>query len=38
LLNLMAPEEAADLRRLLEYPEDSAGGLMTSEQVSIPRG
>lgn len=38
LLNLMEPEEAADLRRLLAYPEDSAGGLMTPEQVSVPQG
>jgi CBS domain-containing protein len=38
LLNLMEPEEAADLRRLLAYPEDSAGGLMTVDQVSVPQG
>jgi CBS domain-containing protein len=38
LLNLMEPEEAADLRRLLTYSEDSAGGLMTSELVSVPQG
>jgi len=38
LLNLMEPEEAGDLRRLLAYPEDSAGGLMTPEQVSVPQG
>jgi magnesium transporter len=38
LLSLMEPEEAADLRRLLAYPEDSAGGLMTPDQVSVPLG
>ncbi len=38
LLDLMEPEEAADLRHLLTYPEDSAGGLMTPEQVSVPQG
>ena len=38
LLSLMEPEEAADLRRLLSYPEDSAGGLMTPDQVSVPLG
>jgi Mg/Co/Ni transporter MgtE len=34
----MEPEEAADLRKLLSYPEDSAGGLMTVDQVSVPEG
>lgn len=38
LLDLMHPEEAADLRKLLSYPDDSAGGLMTTEQVSVPQG
>jgi len=38
LLELMEPKEAADLRRLLAYPEDTAGGLMTTEQVSVPSG
>lgn len=38
LLSLMEPEEAADLRKLLSYPEDTAGGLMTTEQVSVPSG
>jgi Mg2+ transporter MgtE len=38
LLDLMEPEEAADLRQLLSYPENSAGGLMTVEEVSVPRG
>lgn len=38
LLGLMEAEEAADLRQLLSYPEDSAGGLMTVEEVSIPQG
>jgi len=38
LLDLMEPEEAADLRLLLSYPDDSAGGLMTVDQVMVPRG
>jgi magnesium transporter len=38
LLDRMEPEEAEDLRKLLAYPEDSGGGLMTSEMVSIPAG
>jgi magnesium transporter len=38
LLDLMEPEEAADLRMLLSYPDDSAGGLMTSEQITVPIG
>lgn len=38
LVDLMEPEEAEDLRRLLSYPEDSAGGLMTPDYVSVPIG
>ena len=33
LLNLMANEEAEEVRGLMEYPDDSAGGLMTTEYV-----
>ncbi|GAA3682771.1 CBS domain-containing protein [Nonomuraea antimicrobica] len=36
LLALMEPGEAAPVRRLLTYPEDSAGGVMTSEPVILP--
>ncbi|TDD01820.1 magnesium transporter [Nonomuraea deserti] len=36
LLALMEPEEAAPVRRLLTYPVDSAGGVMTSEPVILP--
>ncbi|WP_246064267.1 MULTISPECIES: CBS domain-containing protein [Nonomuraea] len=36
LLALMEPDEAAPVRRLLSYPVDSAGGVMTSEPVILP--
>ncbi|MEV1169825.1 CBS domain-containing protein [Nonomuraea sp. NPDC049784] len=36
LLALMEPDEAAPVRRLLTYPETSAGGVMTSEPVILP--
>ncbi|TMR31420.1 magnesium transporter [Nonomuraea zeae] len=36
LLALMEPREAAPVRRLLPYPDDSAGGVMTSEPVVLP--
>ncbi len=35
LLELMPEAEAADVQELLEYPEDSAGGLMTTEFVAL---
>ena len=35
LLNLMDRDEAAGVRKLLSYPEDSAGGLMNSEYVAV---
>lgn len=35
LLALMEKEEADDVRKLLAYPEDSAGGIMTTEFASI---
>ncbi|MEN6409381.1 MAG: CBS domain-containing protein [Anaerolineaceae bacterium] len=38
LIDLMEDEEAEDVRRLLGYPEDSAGGLMTTEYVAIRPG
>ncbi len=38
LLEQMEPEEARDVKELLAYDEDSAGGLMTTELVSISAG
>jgi magnesium transporter len=35
LLKLMEHEEAEDVRKLLTYPEDSAGGIMTTEYVTV---
>lgn len=37
LLARMDPAEAADARELLEYDEDTAGGLMTTDFVALPR-
>jgi magnesium transporter len=36
LLALMQPEESDDVRELLEYNEDTAGGMMTTDYVSVP--
>ena len=36
LLPLIAQAERADIRRLLSYPEDSAGAIMTTEYASLP--
>ena len=38
LLNLIEDEEATDLAKLLAYPADSAGGIMTTEFATIPPG
>ncbi len=35
LLDLMEPEESKDLRKLLEYPENTAGGIMTTEYAYV---
>lgn len=35
LLNLMEQDDAAGVRKLLAYPEESAGGIMTTEFVAI---
>ncbi len=35
LLELMDPEEAKDVEHLLKYPEDTAGGVMTTEFASV---
>ncbi len=38
ILDLMEPEEAADLRELMQYHPESAGGLMTLEYMAISEG
>jgi CBS domain-containing protein len=36
LLELMETEDATDVQKLLTYPEDTAGGIMTTEYVTLP--
>jgi magnesium transporter len=36
LLSLMEEDESQDVKELLAYPEDTAGGIMTTEYVSLP--
>lgn len=36
LLSIMEKGGAADVRKLLSYPEDTAGGIMTTEYASVP--
>lgn len=36
LLELMEPADAEDIRRLMEYGEETAGGMMTPEPVILP--
>lgn len=38
LLALMEEEESTDVQKLLAYPEDTAGGIMTTEYTTIPTG
>ena len=38
LLGLMEPEEASDVKALLKYSDESAGGLMTTDYVTLPVG
>lgn len=38
LLSLMKPEGAEDVRRLMVYGEETAGGMMTPEAVVLPPG
>ena len=33
----MQPEEAAEVKELLQYEDDSAGGRMTSEVITLPQ-
>ena len=37
LLPLIAKAERANIRKLLSYPEDSAGSIMTTEYASLPK-
>jgi magnesium transporter len=36
LLDLLDPDTRVNIRRLLEYPKDTAGSIMTTEFVSVP--
>ncbi len=38
LLNLMEPEEAREVMGLMQYPEDTAGALMTTEFIAFAAG
>jgi len=38
ILGLMADEESEDVQQLLAYPEDRAGGIMTTEFATVPEG
>ncbi len=37
LIELMDEEEGADVEELLAYPEDTAGGIMTTDFLALPR-
>jgi len=37
LLRLMKPKKATQIRKLLSHPEETAGGLMTTEFIAMPR-
>ncbi len=36
LLSLMEEEESQEVKELLTYPDDTAGGIMTTEYISLP--
>lgn len=38
LIGMMEDEEAEDVRKLLTYPEESAGGIMTTEYITVHPG
>ena len=38
LLNLMEDEDATDVQKLLSYPDNTAGGIMTTEFATLPDG
>ena len=37
LLRLMKPKKATQVRKLMSHPEETAGGLMTTEFIVMPR-
>ena len=37
VLSLLPPGDAAELQNLMEHPEDTGGGIMTSRLVAVPR-
>ena len=37
ILALMESDEKAEVQELLAYPEDTAGGIMTTEFVAVPQ-
>ena len=38
LLDLMTDEDSTEMEKLLAYPEDAAGGIMTTEYATLPLG
>ncbi len=38
VFNLMEPDESAEVAELIKHPEDTAGGLMTTQYVTVPPG
>ena len=36
ILRMMEPDDARDVRKLLAYPDNSAGGIMNTEYITVP--